>query len=203
MRVVSARGGPSASFQSEVEQEKKSEVHPDVLARWIEVLRITEEFARGEIPTYHMHPDRCRGLAADVVPLVEANRQHLSTLETNDRVSEVIRTIVRCSGRLPRVVLAYVLSIDVSVLEDMIAGMYPLLPVHIKAVACITTIPEVFLLKGKGQVIGAPLEEFLPAIDLARSRGLSGKDLLLLVQAFEAADGQELSASVFSDSFCR
>lgn len=95
MRWVRDQGGPSPAFQSEIENGIKHVVSPAMLAPWITVLDVTEDFAQGKLPQYHQNPTVCFGLLKEIGSLV-TNRE----AERSDwtQLSEQI-VCGRCSGR--------------------------------------------------------------------------------------------------------
>jgi hypothetical protein len=151
-RYVRDRRGPSLGYQSEVENGKKSEVRSSVLARWIDVLNITEAFARGQIPPYSQDPSACRGLAGDVGELVKLGSPTAILwleLDTCDRVIQLLRLITRESRNLPRVVLAYVLGLELASLDALLLAKLPVTQQHLQITAHLTTLPPLFLLSGQ------------------------------------------------------
>jgi transcriptional regulator with XRE-family HTH domain len=199
MRQVKERGGPSLGYQSEVEHGKKVEVRSDVLSDWIRTLGVNESFVRGEIPRYIDDPAACRGLAADVAHLIASGQvRHIEWVELSglERARQVLWLVSTRSRKLPRVVLAWVLGIEVATLDAMVNGQVPLVQWAMQSLVELTTLSEEFFKFG---VVGRLSEEaaletaaalaepdaveqaYRDIIDLALRRGLTPAGLRALV----------------------
>lgn len=120
MREVQERGGPAPGYQSEVENGTKSEVSAEKLYGWCRALGVTPAFARGQIPRLEpSNPGRCRGLAGWVEPEIRQNFAEFEALLPPERVRRVLRTIAN-SNDLPTVVLAFVLSLELPSLLNLL-----------------------------------------------------------------------------------
>lgn len=208
MREVRVRGGPSLSYQSEVENGVKEEVHVDLLNAWVRALNVTEEFARGNIQRCDVDPEACRGLAEDVGELIASGRTDLpawSSLTARDRTRHVLKLITFTSPRFPRVVLAYTLGLSLKTLDDMILGQHPVMKSHMQVISALTALPESFFTQGqlfaaRSQVLPGwgdsaatalltvqelqelvALRQYLPALRLARRAGITPSELQKLV----------------------
>lgn len=183
MRWVRDHGGPSLGYQSEVEHLKKDEVRSELLVTWVGLLNVTERFVRGQIPRYADDPAACRGLAADVAPQVMAEQERLAGLDPMERVREVLRMITRTSRQLPRVVLAYVLSLSLPSLDGILLGEIPIQMELVKAVSDLTGVSESFLRTGQGLNESFPLTaELRAAIEEAETAGWAQSDLAALIR---------------------
>lgn len=197
MRWVHNHGGPCLSYQSEVEHGKKREVRSELLATWVELLNVTVSFARGQIPVYREAPAACRGLAGEVGAQLMADPASLNQWQEWDpatRVREVLRMVARKSTRVPRVVLAHVLSLNLQTLDEMLLGTQPILQPHVDTLADLTALPPTFFTYGElGPVLQeglspAALEElcqyvaFLPALREARQVNMNPYQLAGLVR---------------------
>jgi transcriptional regulator with XRE-family HTH domain len=183
MGMVRVRGGPSKGYQSDVENGNKSEVRAPTLSRWVRVLKVTHAFVRGEIPHYHSDPDACRGLALDVGDSV---RSHLCTPEWQEMTAldmqrQVMSLVATTSKQVPRAVLAYVLNLDLVVLDKMIQGEIPIPKEQIAALAGMTRLSEALLM-------GGPLDDadllqgYLEALHLAHQKRIPPSELRTLVE---------------------
>ena len=186
MRWIRDQGGPCLGYQSEVEHLKKNEVRSDLLAMWVQLLQVTEPLARGQITRYFSDPAACRGLAADVGQMILAREQGdpvLARMEPVARAREVLRLIARDSKKLPRVVLAYVLGLQVSTLDAIMLGEHPLVREQVHALADLTTLPvrfftgvQVNLPEGDGD-----WQAYLPVIRLCMQQGITSSELQAMV----------------------
>lgn len=152
MRWIQEHGGPSLGYQSEVETLKKREVSSEVLSTWLSLLNITEAFARGEIPTYAEDPNACRGLAGDVGALVQSGAPDLpdwGSLSTLDRARHLLHQVSARSAKLPRLVLAHTLGVELKSLEAMIDGTAPIVLHQLQALTGLTALPEEFFKTGR------------------------------------------------------
>jgi hypothetical protein len=182
MRWIHQHGGPSPAYQSEVENGCKAQVQSTQLAKWISLLNVTEAFVRGEIPSHDRAPDACRGLASDIAAVVtSAPKDSWRRLSEQQRVREILRLISHESQRLPRVVLAWVLGIELCTLDALLIGEHPVLQRHLRAVCDLTLIPDTFFLHGEMGVEMYLLEGYLAAVRLANKEGIAPDELLSLV----------------------
>lgn len=203
MRSVANRGGPSISFQSEVETGKKREVHSNLLTAWVRALGVTEDFAYGRVSRFHDAPDRLKGLAEEIrLEVIHGGETNWEAMRATDRMVAVLRLIATRSVRFPTAVLAYTLGLTVRTLEDIMAGQHPLGKEQVRAILCLTCLPESFLLHGhltgtdqNGHASAEYLRltpdtvaelltyvDFLPALRLLRQAGKSPKDLIRLME---------------------
>jgi hypothetical protein len=190
MRVVRERGGPCLGYQSEVEHGKKIEVHSDVLLAWVDILEITPDFARGHLVPYAEDKTACKGKAGDIAALIYGRRPDLpdwKSLDALPRLRAVLRLIVNESKHLPRVVLAYVLSMGLDNLDGLLVGTVPPTKEVKEAVEALTTLPSTFFKYGEIED-AVLLEEYLPAILLAQRAGMTCEALQRLI---ERASGSE------------
>lgn len=148
MRWIRERGGPSPGYQCEVERGHKTEVRAELLTAWVKALGVTEIFARGRVPRIHHELEACLGMAAPVGHAVRQGEPAIwRAMRPEQRTAEVLRLVSRLPG-LPPVVLAHVLGLGLSTLEAILDGMHPVLHVHVRAAAHITTLPEHFFTYG-------------------------------------------------------
>jgi transcriptional regulator with XRE-family HTH domain len=179
MRWIHDHHGPSPAYQSEVEQGKKSEVQSATLDRWLQLLNVTEPFVRGLVTKYHHDAVACRGLAADAAEMVMAgqgDRPDWSAMSEQERVRQVLRLIISHSKLLPRVVLAWVLDMDVLSLEAVMDGG-PVQKVHVQAAAELTLLPATFFTLGTT----AQFEQYIPVFHRAVQLGVSPAELLRMI----------------------
>jgi transcriptional regulator with XRE-family HTH domain len=149
MRTVCERGGPCPGYQSEVENLRKSEVGSKLLASWVTVLGVTQAFVRGEVPVYHIAPEDCRGLAADILSRVIEDGTCWVEVTVAKRASRILCLIADHSRQLPRVVLAYTLGVQLTTLDAMMLGQHPIISKAImQALADLTTLPQPFFAYG-------------------------------------------------------
>lgn len=194
MREIAQRCGIAIGYQSEVENGKKADIRSSRLAAWLECLNVTEAFARGEIPSYQKQPEACFGLAADVTPLLTFLRPQSSSesMSADQRVRMALQSISESSRRLPRVVLSYVLGVDVTTLDAMIGGELSTGGYIVRATADLLAVPETDLMD---RVIVADsagvFQALLPAITLALQAQVSTEELkeMILTRACNRALG--------------
>jgi transcriptional regulator with XRE-family HTH domain len=181
-RYVEARGGPSRSYLSEVENGRKREVSSTVLACWVRILNVTEAFARGQLARYKDDPDLVAGLAAEIGAIVTsggAAQPYWAGMSERERVREVLCLIAQQSKHLPRVVLAWVLDLQVTSADALLLGEYPVMPQHREAAAALTLLAESFFSHG----MSAGYEPYIPVFLRALELGISPQELLLLIEA--------------------
>jgi len=169
MRQVQQRGGPAPSYQSEVENGNKQNPQPDATVRWMKALDVTERFVLGEIFNYHDHPEKCRGLAADVASRIRSD-QSLKILGALARFRTVLRIICWESQHITRVVAAYIFGVKLATLDDMLAGTIPYQAEWLQILADLTTLPEMFFRHG---AFPEEIEEYVPLIIKLQKQGLS------------------------------
>ncbi|HYF94144.1 MAG TPA: hypothetical protein VD969_18155 [Symbiobacteriaceae bacterium] len=184
MRWVADHGGPCLGYQSEVENKKKAEVRWDKLTPWIKALQVTEPFVRGHLPRYIDDAGACRGLAADVGTMIHEGADDWAALAFSERARQVLCLISRESRQLPRVVLAYVLGLELQSLDALMSGRLPFVPFQIKALGDLTTLPESFFSYGirETAVAAETPAAYAPAVEAARRRGISPEALLQLIE---------------------
>jgi hypothetical protein len=183
MRWVADHGGPCLGYQSEVENKKKAEVRWDKLTSWMRALNVTEAFVRGQIPRYNDDPDGCRGLAADTGKAVKESERDWASFSIGERARQVLCLISRESRKLPRVVLAHVLGLELRTLDALMSGELPFVPHQIKALSELTTLPEAFFTHGVREMVAAESPaDYATVIEVARQRGISPSDLLHLIE---------------------
>jgi transcriptional regulator with XRE-family HTH domain len=190
MRWVAEHGGPCLGYQSEVENGKKVEVRSDKLGRWTKLLNVTEPFVRGLVPRYTDDPDACRGLAADVGKLVGSRPVNWPALSSLERARRVLCLVSQESRQLPRVVLAHVLTLEVQTLDAYMSGELPLAKRLVEVLGDLTTLPENFFKYG---VLEQPDDDYQPALEAARARGISPDALLRLIEQSGAPKNDPLS----------
>lgn len=188
MRWVADHGGPCLGYQSEVENKKKAEVRWDKLTPWIKALNITEPFVRGNVPRYGDDPSGCRGLAADVGQMIVAGSDDWSKLSFGERARQVLCLISRESTKLPRVVLAFVLGLELESLDALMSGQLPFTPYLIDAMVELTALPRAFFEHGIRMEEASA--DWALAVEVARKRGLSPQDLIRLIEGNDAAPGR-------------
>lgn len=197
MRQVQVRGGPSLGYQSEVEHGKKSEVRSEILGAWVRALQVTEPFARGQVHRYHENPAACRGLAADVAHLVERGDLPWGDMAPQKRAQQLLRLVASHSRNLPRVVLSYLMGLELATLDEIMLGGIPLTQPQVGALAALTTLPLRFFQTGERFAPEeSEAEGYRPVIRLARAAGLSPAALMHLLAAWVPASraGQEAAA---------
>lgn len=183
MRWVADHGGPCLGYQSEVENKKKAEVRWDKLTPWIKALNVTEPFVRGHLARYIDDPAACRGLAADVGQLIAESEIDWGAMPYNERARQVLCLISRESRQLPRVVLAYVLNLELESLDALMSGTISLTPYLIEALGELTTLPESFFRHGIRST--GPVPDYAVAVEAARQRGISPDQLLRMIEALD------------------
>ncbi|MFZ5827725.1 MAG: hypothetical protein ACOY94_25760 [Bacillota bacterium] len=115
--------GISKSFLCELELGRKHVIHPDLLTRWVQALRVTSAFARGELPKIWEDPDFFRGMALDAFPDPYSIRRDLSSSVVVDQIARhYTGTIAKRSKKLPELVLAYILHLKLTTLQGIISG---------------------------------------------------------------------------------
>lgn len=181
LRTVLDRGGPSIGFQSEVERGRKTEVSAKILQTWVKILGVTEAFARGEVVAYNKEPAECRGFAGDVVSVVMADPANWAAMGSMERFRNVLWTIGTRSRKAPRVVLAYVLGLELESLDRLLNGDMIPAQALVKAVAELTTLPEEFFRVGRLERADVR-RTYDPVIDLALAEGLTPDDLEHLIR---------------------
>lgn len=184
MRGVKDRGGPCLGYQSEVENAKKAEVRSEVLAGWIWALNVTESFVRGHMPRYLENPVACRGLAADVGELIQtgvagAGWKALSPL---DRTREVLALISLRSEKLPRVVLAYVLGLELTSLDATITGGQPVVHDLMQAIGALTGLPDGYFKSWQADTSREEPAGYAAVFSLAQREGVTPEELQELLQ---------------------
>lgn len=181
MRWIRDHGGPSLGYQSEVEQDKKTEVSYELLQTWVKLLNVTEAYVRGQVPRYLEAPNHCRGLAASVSALVAASRTDWAAMDSLNRAVELLRLVQRESRHLPRVVLAYVLGLEVATLDGIVTGQHPLMAGLLPALGDLTALPESFIKRG---VMPDPdgLTGYERAIRLAQERSIFPEQLEQMIR---------------------
>lgn len=181
MRQVRERGGPCPAYQSEVENGVKAEVTTELLLSWVGALGVTIAFARGDLPRVAQEPARCVGLAAGVIPHLEG--RDWAALTPLDRTRQVLNLIPAACDHLPRLVLAHVMGLEREALEAMMGGSHPILQMPMEALCTMTTLSEGFFREGVGIPSDqADLEEYLPAVQLARRAGITPEQLVTVVR---------------------
>lgn len=188
MRWVADHGGPCLGYQSEVENKKKAEVRWDKLTPWIKALNITEPFVRGIIPRYIDDPAGCRGLAADVGQLIRESSENWAALTFGERARQVLCLISRESQKLPRVVLAHTLSLELQTLEAYMSGQLGFLPHLVKALSDLTALPDSFFTHGI--LMEESQADYAEAVEVARQHRISPADLIRLIKGAAAAPGK-------------
>lgn len=190
MRIVRERGGPCLGYQSEVENGKKSEVRSELLASWVSALGVTQAFARGEVPVYHIAPETCRGQAADIVTRVIEGGPQWVELTAETRASRVLCLIADHSRLLPRVVLAHLLGAQLTTLDAMMLGQHPINKATIHALCDLTTLGQRFFAYGDLPQPDAdqpepllPTEDYLQVIRLAQRQHVTPDQLASLLQS--------------------
>lgn len=181
MRQVRDRGGPCPAYQSEVENGLKAEVTTEMLAAWVGALGVTVSFARGDLPRFAEDPGRCVGLAAGVIPHLQG--RDWTALSPLERARQVLSAIPAICDHLPRLVLAHVMGLEQQTLEAMVDGTHPILQMPMEALCTLTTLSEGFFREGVGiWSEQSHLEEYLPAVQLARRAGITPEQLVALVR---------------------
>lgn len=183
LRSVLDRGGPSIGFQSEVERGRKTEVSSKTLQTWVRVLGVTENFARGQVPRYGEAPLACKGLACDVLGQIRIGPEWVN-LSPSDRLRLVLQQIATSSRKVPRVVLAYVLGIELQTLDRIIHGPFVVAPWMAKAASDLTSLPEDFFVSVSSQVLGEmdQLNSYRVVVSKAVQLGITPQDLLDMVE---------------------
>lgn len=197
-RAVQARGGPSPAYQCEVEKGLKAEVSQDVLSSWVVALNVTEAFARGELDVYARDPTSCEGLAASVRHRIVAQAHpQMSMLE---RYRLALTYMADHAQRVPRLVLAHVLGVELQTLEGMILGHVRMSAMILKAIRDLTTLPDIFFATGRmpGSVRDALLD-YLPVLERLHEAGISAEEFAQLAQAWI---NREHQAAANSQGFC-
>ena len=192
LRWIHKHDGPSLGYLSEIENGKKTEVHSDVLLTLTRLLRVTPAFVRGQVPRFDEHPAACRGLAGEVAVLVRENRADLpdwTALEPMERARQVLCLIARKSPKLPRVVLAWVLNLELDTLDGIMTGTQPLMKELLLALEELTTLPAGFFQHGltTGEHL-APMaqpvdEEYQAVIRDAKEKSITPSQLRRLLDA--------------------
>lgn len=177
LQDVTQRAGIAKGYQCEVERNldpgdhaKKSRVSQKKLDPWLQCLGVTEEFAVGAMPKYHEQPAQCRGLALDVGLAIRAENEGLSAwqdLPAPERARRLLERIARESVRLPKVVLAYVLGVEVRTLEAFLNGEYDVPGEIVEALPVLTLLPREFLHAGTLERDVTPYQSYLPVLDFA------------------------------------
>lgn len=181
MRQVRERGGPCPAYQSEVENGLKAEVTTELLVAWVGALGVTIAFARGDLPRFPEEPGRCVGLAAGVIPHLEG--RNWTALTPLERARQVLRLIPQACDHLPRLVLAHVMGLERETLEAMMEGTHPILQMPMESLCAMTTLSEGFFREGIGiPSEQADLDEYLPAVQLARRAGITPEQLVAMVR---------------------
>jgi hypothetical protein len=186
MRSVRERGGPCQAYQSDVERRRKAEVLSKTLKPWLAILDVTEPFARGQIPRYRENPVACRGLAGEVGDAIvrgDPSFPPWTSLGPMERTREVLRLMTRLSRKTTRVVLAYVLDLEVQTLDDMLSGSVPVVHHLMQALADLTTLPESFFKSGvldEVEAVHLP-DPYIRAAESAALAGISADDLTELI----------------------
>lgn len=177
MRWIKDHGGPSLGYQSEVEHGKKSEVRSELLFAWARLLNVTEPFLRGQLSRYDERPGSCRGLAGNTGLILMGRRPDWAHMGPMERTQEVLRLTALESPQLPRVVLAYVLGLELNTLDEMMIGKLPLVKNLVLKLADLTALPMQFFMTGQVSVE----DDYLEAIREAKAAGLSPDDLCRLI----------------------
>jgi transcriptional regulator with XRE-family HTH domain len=186
MAEVIRRGGPSRSYQCEVELGRKTDVSAETLSRWVAAVGVTVAFARGHIPKYSEGQATGYGLAKHVTNvLTEVHPQTVwREMTALTRFREVLGLTVQAPGLTPAVV-AYVLGIDIKVLHELLKGERPrVTPYLISALCHITALPKAFIKLGtltSANEVGS----YLPAVELATGKGMTPDQLYELVRRWE------------------
>ena len=176
MRAVTKRAGVAPGFQSDVERNldhgdhtKKFWVSQEKLAPWLACLGITEEFAIGAIPKYHDDRSRCLGLALDIGQKIRAAPDLLAwrDLTAPERARQLLQLIARESARLPRVVLAYLLGLELLTLDAILTGDVLLPKAVADALPDLTLLPRAFLDTGALEPDLARYQPYLPLLEFA------------------------------------
>jgi hypothetical protein len=189
MRWIYANDGPSPGYQSEVENGKKREVLSDMLSSWVALLNVSEAFARGQISRYQENPSACTGLAADICALLPSGHQW-SSLTEQQRVRQVLRLVAYESRHVPRVVLAWVLDLELRTLDNVISGQHPVMPQHLQAAGHLTALPITAFTHSPAD----PLEQYLPVLHRAMELGVTPQELLEMIERRSATGSSEVGA---------
>ena len=171
MRNVYDAGGPSVSYQCEVEKGRKRNVHGEKLSRWLRVLDVPEAFVRGNRQPYHEAPAETKGLAADIRDELLALQAtpRWAAMRTQERLRTVLQRLTR-ARHLTTLVLAYVLGLDLDALDAMLTGTLDIPKDQVGAIADLTLLDPADLLEGVSdrQLIDA----YGPVMRLAFLRGI-------------------------------
>lgn len=178
MREVYRLGGPTPSYQSEVENGVKTRVTTRVLSAWVQVLGVTEEFALGRIPQCRSDLRACQELISQLGLLQDAD----AVPSVVCSLAEVLKRLA-ASPRLPPAVLAFMLDLSVKDLTDYMAGKAKPDATVVKVISALTGQPVEAL-----QLAGASASEYLnllhrylPAVRLAHQVGMTAQELQELI----------------------
>ncbi len=190
MRNVAELGGPGPSYLSELETGKRSSVSRSCFVRWLEALRVTEDFALGRIARYHEHPEKCCGLASEVAATIRedwAENTAWRALDPLTRAQKVLHLIATESKKLPEVVLAYVLGIERKVLEEQIRGELLITAEELRAISDIAGLPDCFIKYGIFEETTNPGEIglYLRTLELAKTKGISPEQLAQIILTWD------------------
>jgi hypothetical protein len=176
MEDVMRRAQVAKAYQCEVERNldpgdhtKKFRVSQKKLDPWLKCLGITEEFAIGAIPEYHRQPEQSRGLALDVGMAIRAapDLGAWRDLTGPERARQLLQLIARESARLPRVVLAYLLGLELLTLDAMLTGDVLVPKAVADALPDLTLLPRAFLDTGGLEPDLARYQPYLPLMEFA------------------------------------
>lgn len=184
LRDVHICAGVAIGYQSEVETGKKNEVRAEKLGPWINCLKVTEAFARGELSRYTEKPSRCKGLAGDVGDDVRQHWHEWTRLEVSERGRRLLDRMAFRSENLTPVVLAWVLHTDLKTLNALISRELPLSAFHVQAITHLTALPAEFLGRSDPGALPPDTNPFLPAIWKALRRGMSPQQLERWIEEF-------------------
>lgn len=189
MRWVADHGGPCLGYQSEVENNKKVEVRSDKLGPWMRLLNVTEPFVRGQVPRYTENPAACRGLAADVGQLVARRPVDWQALPPLERARRVLCLVSQESLKLPRIVLAHVLTLEVETLDAYMSGQLPLTGYLVEVLSDLTTLPDGFFKHGLLELsVAEEAAEYRAVVEAAKAHGISPEVLLRLIEQAAGRD---------------
>ena len=183
MSQIADKGGPSKSYQSEVESGKKTAVSTPVLTLWLKKLNISAPFVYGLTSCYHTDPGGCLGMAFDVGRWFR-ERRHLAEwnhLTPGERLRQVLWQIAHQSLFFTEVSLAYTLKLDLESLRGMLNGTIRIPHTQVSAIACLTLIPEDWLLGGDTEE--ALLQLYHDVIASAHRKGISPGQLRSLIES--------------------
>lgn len=185
MREIRRLGGPTPAYQSNVENGTKENVHADMLARWLEILGVNEAFVRGRFAPYHLAPERCRGLFADIGKAARGEGAW-SQAGAPERCQRLLLLIERRVGALAA---SYTLGLDLRAFEEMTEGRLSVPESQIKALADLTSLEEREIIEG------VSVQQLFPvATRLARQLGLTDDDLVALIKQGQSPTARSVRA---------